>query len=277
METESEKTNLPDHRIVKRNVSGRVFSGLVVLTVGVVLFAKQSGADLPSWLISWPMLMIAGGVFLGFKHSFTGPVWAILIIAGSLFLMNEIDPTLNLKNYIWPAVIIAVGLGIIFRPQRSFRGMDRRWERRMERRMHRRWGRHGHAMYNRDDAAAYRGESEVLGDDYIDSVTIFGGVQKNIISKTFKGGEVVTIFGGTEINLSQADVSHKIELEITQIFGGAKLIVPAHWKIQSEDIVSIFGSVEDKRPVTANIAYDESKVLVLKGTNIFGGIDIKSY
>jgi hypothetical protein len=274
METESQKTNIPDQQIMKRNVSGRVFSGLVVLTVGIVLLAKQSGADLPSWLISWPMLMIAGGVFLAFKHSFRGPAWAILIIAGSLFLMNEIDPTLNLKNYIWPAIIIAVGLGIIFRPQRSFHG---RWEKRMERRMQRRWGRHGRAMYNRDDTAGYRGESEVLGDDYIDSVTIFGGVQKNIISKTFKGGEVVTIFGGTEINLSQADVPHKIELEITQIFGGAKLIVPAHWKIQSEDIVSIFGSVEDKRPLMSNVAYDENKVLVLKGTNIFGGIDIKSY
>jgi hypothetical protein len=72
-------------------------------------------------------------------------------------------------------------------------------------------------------------------------------------------------------------VPHPIVLDITQIFGGAKLIIPPHWKIQSEEIVSIFGSVEDKRPVLPESNYDSGKVLVLKGTNIFGGIDIKSY
>jgi hypothetical protein len=87
----------------------------------------------------------------------------------------------------------------------------------------------------------------------------------------------VTIFGGTELNFGQADMNNRIVLDITQIFGGAKLIVPPHWRIHSEEIVSIFGSVEDKRPIVANPTYDENKVLILKGTNIFGGIDIKSY
>jgi hypothetical protein len=114
-------------------------------------------------------------------------------------------------------------------------------------------------------------------DDSLDSVTIFGGIKKNIFSKNFRGGEIVTIFGGTELNFTQADMPNRIELEITQIFGGAKLIVPPHWKIQSEDIVSIFGGIEDKRPPMPNTNYDQNKVLILKGTNIFGGIDIKSF
>jgi hypothetical protein len=111
----------------------------------------------------------------------------------------------------------------------------------------------------------------------LDSVNIFGGLKKNIISKDFQGGEIVTIFGGSELNLTQADVTGRITLEVTQIFGGIKLIVPPHWRIQSEELVSIFGGVDDKRPILANPTYDEHRVLVLRGTNIFGGIDIKSY
>jgi hypothetical protein len=73
-------------------------------------------------------------------------------------------------------------------------------------------------------------------------------------------------------------VNGKIVLELTQIFGGTKLIVPPHWKIQSEDLVAIFGGVEDKRAILSDPSVvSGSKVLVLRGTCIFGGIDIKSF
>src|SRR5688500_6152049 len=115
METENTTSQAPV-RESKHSLSGRVFGGLIVLTVGVVLLAKQSGLDLPGWLISWPMLLIAGGLYVGFRHAFRGPVWVVMLVAGTLFLINDIDPTLNLRHYIWPLVIIAVGLMIIFRP-----------------------------------------------------------------------------------------------------------------------------------------------------------------
>jgi hypothetical protein len=73
----------------------------------------------------------------------------------------------------------------------------------------------------------------------------------------------------------QADIQGEIELDLTQIFGGCKLIVPSHWEIKSE-LVNIFGGVEDKRP-TQNINTDHSKVIILRGTSIFGGIEIRSY
>ena len=40
---------------------------------------------------------------------------------------------------------------------------------------------------------------------------------------------------------------------------------------------TIFGGLNDKRPLPAATAVDQSKILVLKGTCLFGGIDIKSY
>ena len=112
-------------------------------------------------------------------------------------------------------------------------------------------------------------------EDFIESTSIFGGIKKNILSKKFKGGDVVNIMGGTELNLMQADINGTVILEIVQIFGGTKLIVPAHWEVKPE-MVALFGGIEDKRQMQ-NVTLNPDKILVLKGTTMFGGIDIRNY
>lgn len=74
----------------------------------------------------------------------------------------------------------------------------------------------------------------------------------------------------------QADINGKVMIDVTQIFGGTKLLVPAHWEVQTE-MVAIFGGIEDKRPQSHDKNYDGVKILVIVGTSVFGGIDIKSY
>lgn len=239
---------------IGKHLSGRVMAGLIVIAVGVILLADELGAIFPHWLISWPMLLIVIGLLLGFRHSFRGPAWIIMTVIGSIFLIDRIYPWADFEDLAIPLVIISVGVVILLRslkknPSERF---GKRWE------------------------ENYGTHTEQASDDYLDSTTLFGGVKKNIISKTFRGGDISTFFGGTELNLTQADVTGRIELDITQIFGGTKLIVPPHWKVQSEDLVCIFGGVDDKRPAT-NDAVESTKVLVLKGTCIFGGIDIKSF
>ncbi|MBT1702765.1 LiaF transmembrane domain-containing protein [Chryseosolibacter indicus] len=234
--------------------SGRIFSGLLIITAGVLLLARKMDIGIPHWMLSWEMLLILLGFYVGVRHSFRGPVWIVLILIGSLFMLDDIDPSIHIKEYIWPIVIIGIGLAVMFRSRRP---------------------RSAEGWKNWEGAVV---DSGIQSDnDVIDSVVIFGGVKKNIISKTFKGGEITTIFGGTDLNLTQADVQGKIVLDITQVFGGAKLIVPAHWKIQSDDLVNIFGGLDDKRPVMPEPNTDHNKVLVIKGTCIFGGIDIKSF
>jgi hypothetical protein len=233
--------------------SGRIFSGLIIVAIGMMVLANRMGIDFPEWIFSWGMLLIALGVFVGIRHSFRGPVWLVAVIIGSILLLGDIDRTLDFEEYIWPMVIIAVGLVIMFRPKKK------------------------HMEPLGWDANLAAPSSSPSSDDTIDSVIIFGGVKKKIISKTFRGGELTTIFGGSELDLTQADVPHRIELELTQIFGGTKLIVPPHWRIQSDDLVSIFGGMDDKRAVPADVMIDPGKVLVLRGTCIFGGIDIKSF
>ena len=75
-------------------------------------------------------------------------------------------------------------------------------------------------------------DSQSLSDNAFETVTIFGGDKKLIISKDFKGGESVCAFGGVEINLTQADINGNATIEVVQLFGGTKIIVPPHWKVQ---------------------------------------------
>jgi predicted membrane protein len=250
---ESNTEKQPWHvREPKGSRSGRIFTGLIILTIGTIFLAKQMGVFFPHWLISWPMILIAVGLYVGFRHSFRGPVWIILIVLGSFFLIDLIDHSFDFGRYIFPVVLIAVGLMIIFRPKKK----------------------HVEPVISWDSGSS---QTAAGPEDVMDSVTIFGGLKKKIISKTFRGGELTTIFGGTELDLTKADVPGPIELELTQVFGGTKLIVPPHWRIHSDDLVSIFGGLDDKRPMTADLNLDQTKVLILKGTVIFGGIDIKSY
>lgn len=241
------------HRHHRSNV-GRIFGGFILLIAGVLLLARETGLELPWWLFTWPMLLIIIGLFIGVRHSFRGWAWLILMVLGLFFFMDEFIQDFRLKNYLWPSLIILIGLIMIFKTRRS----------------------HQHHSYN------YSGEEQnVTGnasyDDYLDVVTILGGMKKNIISKDFKGGEVVSILGGTELNLTGAVLTRQRTLELTQIFGGTKLIVPSDWVIQTDEVVAILGGVSDKRTIHPPQAHNHDMILRLKGTCIFGGIDIVSY
>ena len=235
------------------NRSGRALGGLVVVIVGGIWLAHELGADIPYWVFTWPMFLIGVGIFVGAKHSFRGFGWLIPIAVGSIFLVNDVMG-LPLGQLFWPIVIISAGLLMIFKPRN--RGRDR-WKER----------------WNRDHYMRAENTSE----DFLDSVSVFGNVKKNVISKDFKGGDLVCVFGGAELNLTQADINGKIVVELTMVFGGAKLIVPANWQVQSSELVSIFGGVEDKRPIHSNTTIEPGKTLILKGTCLFGGIAINSY
>ncbi len=96
-----------------------------------------------------------------------------------------------------------------------------------------------------------------------------------VLSKNFRGGEIVCFFGGAEIDFSQADIQSPVILYITMVFGGAKLMVPSHWDVKNQ-VTPIFGGIEDKRTVAVT-NFDPNKKLILTGTAVFAGIEIRNF
>jgi len=260
---------------------GHVWAGVFILLVGVAALAKSYGGA-PAWLFSWEMLLIALGTFIGLRSKFRGGAWLVLILIGGFFLTEEyfvLDQ--SMRRMFWPLALIVLGAYLIFRPKsKNFFCGDK-----PEASSTSTAADGSNTSFTTpgvDDAPPTTpftqpsSGSVLAGEEVLDIAAVFGAVKKNIYSKNFRGGEIVSVFGGAEVNLAQASFqTPQIEIESVQIFGGAKLIIPADWTIHNE-AVAIFGGIEDKRPQPVAIPMPE-KVLVLKGFVMFGGIEIKSY
>jgi len=269
-----------------RNNPGRVWVPLGLVFIGTAMFLRQMSLGIPSWLFSWQMLLIAVGIFTGLAHSFRGPGWLVMILIGSFFMIDQIIPGFDLHRFLWPIILVSIGFIMLVRPKKNgWRGNDPGWCRNRQRRRDRfrnRWENKRWDFQNQSETDTSKGSGSHFGsegksfssEDYIDSTTAFGGIHKNIVSKNFKGGDIVIFMGGAEINLSQADIQGTAVLDIVQVMGGTKIVIPSNWEIRS-DITSIFGNIEDKRQNITTT--DHNKVLIIDGFSIFGGIEIRSF
>ena len=250
---------------LKNRDSSKVVGGLILVAVGAALLLRNTGFGLPYWLFTWPVILILAGVYTGFKHNFRNNSWLVLIAVGSFFLVRKFIPQLGLQPYFWPVVIIGAGIFFILRPRWSSR-TNFQFESSKQ-------------PWNTD--APHAVSSTVIPTaseptDLLFVSSIFSGVKRNIVSKNFQGGKVSAVFGGAEIDLTQADLNGTAILQFEVLFGGAKIIVPSHWTIQNE-IDGVFHGVDDNRRLNPNATINPDKILILKGSATFGGIDIRSY
>jgi predicted membrane protein len=240
----------------------KIIGGIIIVAVGIVLLMRNMGVLLPYWLFTWPVILILVGIYSGFKHNFKNNSWLIITGVGVFFWISKFIPSLHLEPFFWPLVIIAIGIIYILKPsKKSWNGFKRLSD-----------GKDNIADSSWKDVASDEGYE---GNDKFKITSIFSGVKRNIISKNFKRGQVTSVFGGAEIDMSQADMMGPSIIKVEVAFGGVSIVVPSNWSVQN-DIQGVFHGVEDKR-YNATATIDPNKVLVLKGSCAFGGVEIKSY
>lgn len=268
-----------------------VIGGIIIIVIGVALLIQQiPGVDemLPSWLFTWPMILIILGLFAGIKNkSFLSG--AIPFLVGLFFLLNN-EQVINasLQPFLIPILIILFGLFLVLHRHKRNKFMECR---RQFRRNHphrppvNRRGRPPFPFPNpgMEGSGFHHGFSESAGtnsdstesdEDYMDVNSVFGSAEKRYFSKNFKGGNITCVFGGGKINLSQADIQDSAVLNVSINFGGAEIIVPSNWQVQNE-MNALFGGIEDKRQVCRNTD-DATKILILRGNVFCGGIELRS-
>jgi predicted membrane protein len=271
-------SNNIDH--INRTPKNKVLAGVILLAVGGILLIKQFDFFFfPNWIFSWPMWIIVWGIYYGAKHNFRKPLWFILVIVGMGFLLDDVFPNFNMSDITWPILLISFGLWIIMRRRgEPAVANNDYWDKKYQANP---YGA-DKPLANFDTADAETAASEPTGsipppseDDYLNATAVFGGVNKTILSKNFRGGDITNVFGGTELDFTQADIHGRVVIDITQLFGGTKIIVPANWHVVP-DLAAVFAGVDDKRIKHAQTSTTD-KVLVLKGVSLFAGVDIRSY
>ncbi len=251
---------------IKNRDRGRAIAGLLLVGVGAALLLRNMDFPFfPYWIFKWPMILILVGIYSGVKDNFRNNSWIILIGLGIFFLADYIIPGISVRPYFWPIVIISVGVFFILRPRSS------RW------REYRRDYDNQFGSGTSYSTSGFTTEKTTEAGDILHISSVFSGVNRTVLSKNFQGGNISCVFGGAEVDFTQADINGRAILRIEQVFGGVKLIVPSHWVVQNE-LDGVFHGVEDKRGYKSpSTIANPDKVLILKGSCVFGGVEIKSY
>lgn len=250
MEHSKIQNNYRNNKACKKQ-DGLPVIGFFFIGLGVVFMLDRLGLIPYEWrsiIISWQALLIFIGTINIFRSHARFP-GLILILVGAAFLIPDIIPIpFETKQLIWPLILIIVGAAILLKA-RQFKTPH---------------------VFSHDE------ESQVVSEK-IDEVAIFGGGKRVITTQNLKGGNITAIFGGLEIDLSDAEIQEDvIVLEVAAIFGGATIIVKSDWDVQVQ-VSSILGGFSDKRKVYKNDNREGAKRLIIKGAAIFGGGEVKSF
>lgn len=224
-------------------VSPRVVLGGMVVLVGVLLTLDQAEViDVRGFWQLWPLLLVGFGLskLLGTRFA-SERIWGgVILIAGVLLCLENLTGLEVPWRLIWPLALVALGVMIISRGIGRGRGLP------------------------------------ASSGSWFREWAVFGGGERRIVSKNFEGGEANAIFGGLDLDLREAVLeAERADLDVFVAFGGLDIRVPEDWQVVVE-AVSIFGGIDDKTRPLPGKAATPAKDLVIKGTVVFGGVDIKN-
>jgi predicted membrane protein len=271
-----------------------ILFGLVLIALGVLGFLHVLGYNLPRELFKPYTILLIIGLVLGSRKNFGAPYgWvAPIIIAMLLFVHKEFN--IDMWRFVFPVGLIGVGLYTILKPKigsNKFNSFSNTNPNNNTGATFNNSTDSGYTSYddvtapNDNPFAQTSGEKKtdsqnsnnetIDNEEFVKATSIFSGVKKIVRTNNFKGGDVVAVFGGVEINLLSAEMPSPAIIDINIAFAGTKLLVPNNWEVKNE-ITAIFGGIEDRRPVLNNLA-EPKKILILKGMALMGGVEIRSF
>jgi len=188
----------------------RFIAGLGIITIGIVLLLAN--LDVPGFdeLVAngWPLIIIGVGILM-LVNDIKNYLWALLITGlGVALLLRELDIVhVNIFQLFWPAVIVALGLSIIFNRMGSARRVSKE---------------------KSDDVTA-----------------ILGGIDHKNNSDDYEGGQATAVVGGVKIDLRKVKIKKQATLNIFAFWGGVELLVPSDVTVKVQTSC-ILGGIENK-------------------------------
>lgn len=215
-----------------------VWFALTLMVIGVLFGLEavgviDAGDAMSDW---WPAFIMAAGLLqllFGRPRHWFGPT--LLIAASAIVLARTTGVLSSIGPLLWAVIFFSLGLALAMRA----------------------------ATYRRTSADA----------DWVNSFVMFGGREMASHSKHFRGGSVSSVFGGTELDLRDAELASDASLEVFSAFGATEVAVPYGWRVEMQG-TPIFGGFENATAKDVDLAPD-APVLALDGVALFGAIEVK--
>ena len=225
-----------------------IFTGVVIALIGLVILLDNLNIVAASRIYRfWPLILVAFGAMYFFSRG--SRIWgAILMIFGALLQLDRLAIIHLTWGMIWGLGWIAVGVAVM-------------------------WGSLVARRFRLPKQDPNVDPSTTLSDN-----VVFGGIERRITTKDFRGGVTTAIFGGIELDLTEAEMQGpEARLEVNAIFGGIELRVPYNWQVVSRGTPVFGGFVDKTRLRNAGDSGDPNqKILILTGSAVFGGVDVKN-
>lgn len=229
-----------------------VILGLVLVAAGALFFLDNLGLmqlDFSIWKL-WPLILVAVGLVKLLEPApLRKPILGLfLMVLGGLFLLDEFGRIDFDFDYIWPLLIIFVGITIIKN------------------------------HFYRDCSSSGKSDwfcgskNQEYSEDFMNFSAIMGGGGYRVSSRKLKGGRIMAIMGGFELNLREADMEgSEMHLDVTAIMGGVELSVPTTWTVILQG-TPLMGGFENRTAPQA----EAKKKLFVHATVLMGGIEFKN-
>jgi len=224
--------------------SGVAF-GSIVLAVGVILLLDRQGILDAGQIFPffWPTALLVGGLLaLSRSTASGGRVWGgIFTAAGILLFLDRLGYAHFSFHAMWPLVLIGIGLMLVWRTLED-----------------------------------NRSEPVPPTANVINQFSAFGGGELKNDGKDFRGGEVLAIMGGYQIDLRKASIAGSpAVLHANAMFGGIEIRVPPSWRVILDGLPLLGGYTDETEhpDVQAGVQVPE---LIVKGFAMFGGVAVKN-
>lgn len=227
----------------KKNVNpwSKIIVGFYLILGGILAFGKNTGIveeQMFSLYFSAPAIFTVLGLII--IANSTKKVFGIIFtsIGLLLFFVKYLGYSASIGNVWFPAILLIIGIILIFRPM-SVMKIPR------------------------------------INKNNLQDINIFSGSKRSVTESNFRGGSIISIFGGAEHDFTQAQLKdNKVNIDVVAIFGGCKLFIPPDWNVKIE-VTSILGAFMDKRTIVSG-DYEKAPEITIRGIVIFGGGEIYS-
>ncbi len=238
-----------------RNYNQGLVMAILLIFAGVFIFLSNLGIlNIGSLWSFWPVILIASGVArLISCRDATGQIWSLLMIgAGALLLLSRLGLFTLSAKFVWPLALVGFGVLLLVR-----------------------------ALDNqgfRLPGGIETGSPAVASENVLKEWVLFGGVKRRVASQDFQGGQLMSIFGGIEVDLRRAGISplnKEVFIDAVSTFGGINIRVPDDWVVVVRG-VGIFGGYEDKTIPPRPTPGANPPKLIVTGSAVFGGVAIEN-